>query len=809
MDPRSSPASGVSSNAAAALQEEIYCTSAAVEAFYGTMGRQIWLGNALLLSSAVMTGVMVGIDSYRRRYQHHHFTRFIYLGANTLFLPIISYVVSTLRDSSNDYVNRQVEDGGAMILAALCSSTFHPCMVITWALLVQMAALSTCSVVATDSRREDGKEGPPWELLVRGVWILYLGASITNGRFFHGLFLFRFSPSKENQSVLIALICSKIMFAPFALLFAKIWLKWYSFHKARKSSALGRNPSLVFGYMQQLQQEASSGGMVMTDDEDAPTCPPPLLVMGEDRRQVEMKPWGYVFIRSSSDDNNPAAGWVTLDRIWKLDNNMLPTTALALASASASAAPRLKDLCLSFALFKLLRGRLARYGVVADANTARFFWRSLLLLKDDAGEHDNSRVFRVVSDELSFIHDYYYSSIPVSYAKWWLPLLNIFVSLLSIGYCIVAAYFTLVLADRAHKRGRGQIHCSFWCSKPHALVGEPLYKEFGNSYMDVLPEFVLIAVVLVAEVRDVFSYICSNWTKVALVCHWACALQQPHRHSSSSIHRLAVCLLLKCKCRILNQHWDAGKTGQCSVLVLRPSTGITTALVGGLRRLFHLPDVKGKVKMPAAVKACILKALRSDASSSGRQCLLGNGTASLQWSQAGRSFLWVWSCCNGGSSTSEIILTWHIATCILEFRHSAAHRHDTTEQAFSPTPNQHNKFAATHLSRYCAYLMSWSPELLPDEEAWSRSLYEAVKEDAERVMAGRHPSMPPERSNHQVLKNGVRLGKQLVELVEGEDMAWAVLAGFWAEMILYIAPSSNLEEHKRAIARGGELITLL
>ncbi|CAN6209262.1 unnamed protein product [Urochloa humidicola] len=774
MDPQSP--TGMCSNAA--LQEQTHCPRVAVAAFYNTMGRQIWLGNAMLLASAAMTGVMVGIGSYGRRYRHHRFTRLIFLGANTLFLPIISYVVSTLGDNSNDYVHLQ----SSTTLSALCDSVFHPCMIITWAFLVQIAAINITSVVAIESR-EGHRLRPPPELLLKGIWTFYLSVSITKNRFFHGLF--RFSPSENHEP--LTLICSKIMFTPFALLCAKIWIKFYSFEKARKSFALGRNPSLIFGYMQQLKQQERSrhGGPAAPEY----SLPPPLLVMGEDSRKVEKQPWGYVF----SDLWTPAIdniGLVTLDTVWQLDN-MLPTST-----------PRPKDLCLSFALFKLLRCRFARYDLTnVGSKGLKFFWN--LLLKD--GEHD--MVFRVIADELSFLNDYYYSSLPISYAKCWLPILSILISLLSIGYCVVAGYFIVVFGAQAHKQGRSQIHCVFWCNKMQ-VASESRYERFGSLYFDMVPEFVLLVLVLIAEVREVSSYICSNWTKVALICE--CVKSATLQHPLLGMRKWTVSLLLQCRWKIIN-HWDE-KIGQCSVLLLHPTS--RTTFLGLLRHLFHLPDQKRKVKLPEAVKVCIMDALRR--SDSSNWCHPGNGKTSLYRSQVGKRFLWA---CDG-KGTSDIILTWHIATCILEVRHPY-YRHDT-DQGSSSVTNQH-KVASTHLSQYCAYLMTWSPDLLPDEVAWSKALYEAVKEDAARVLAVRDvigPSTPEaeyqnlvkllsEGSNHSVLRNGVWLGKQFVDLIEGEETAWAILAGFWAEMILYVAPSNNLKGHKKAIARGGELITLL
>jgi len=255
------------------------------------------------------------------------------------------------------------------------------------------------------------------------------------------------------------------------------------------------------------------------------------------------------------------------------------------------------------------------------------------------------------------------------------------------------------------------------------------------------------------------------------------------------------------------KHWD-GKMSQCSVLVLQSRRTSPLVLV---RRLLPLPDHRKKVKVTAAVKVCIINALRSIINGS-----LSNGVESLRRSQVGESFIWA---CDG-KGTSDTILVWHIATCILEVKHPYGH---DKRQGSSPNLDSDHKIVATHLSRYCAYLVTWCPELLPDEDEWSKSLYNAVKEDATCVLAVRAATRPltpeveyqdlvqllSEDSKHEVLKNGVRLGKQLVELVEGEEAAWAMLAGFWAEMILYVSPSKNLRGHSMAIACGGELITLL
>ncbi|XP_045090359.1 uncharacterized protein [Aegilops tauschii subsp. strangulata] len=57
-------------------------------------------------------------------------------------------------------------------------------------------------------------------------------------------------------------------------------------------------------------------------------------------------------------------------------------------------------------------------------------------------------------------------------------------------------------------------------------------------------------------------------------------------------------------------------------------------------------------------------------------------------------------------------------------------------------------------------------------------------------------------SRHEVVNKGARLGKQLVELVQDEETGWHILASFWSELILYVAPSHNIKAHKKARANG-------
>ncbi|KAK3432885.1 hypothetical protein EUGRSUZ_D00393 [Eucalyptus grandis] len=50
-------------------------------------------------------------------------------------------------------------------------------------------------------------------------------------------------------------------------------------------------------------------------------------------------------------------------------------------------------------------------------------------------------------------------------------------------------------------------------------------------------------------------------------------------------------------------------------------------------------------------------------------------------------------------------------------------------------------------------------------------------------------------------------GMQLVNGVKGEGRIWKVLADFWADMMLYVAPSNDTAAHAKYLTTGGEFVT--
>ncbi|KAF8653133.1 hypothetical protein HU200_062577 [Digitaria exilis] len=594
------------------------CSDVVLDGIRKRVIKDVWQVNGLMLFSAIIMGIVVFISVCAPRYRHHPIIGFIFKGANTLFLPIIPIVAAyAVIDSSGTTQSIKIKNE---TVKATRYAALHNFLVVVWTGLVVFVGASTSVAVAGDSREGRNIE-PSTDLLIKAILVSYL-------------------------------IISQL-----SRLSSDLYVHEGSF-------ILGRNPRLIVPYMAQLDgsQEAE------------PVGPPRLIVQEGGPMTLEEEPLGYSYgfgtppgaeqqkrciwrfirrffpERSSIKRINTKKGseLVTLDKIWGSHG-----------CDSFSSTPEAKDLCLSFALFKLLRCRFAKYKVY------------------EAG----------------------------------------FLQVFSIGFCL----FVIAFVSQAlnYYNLDEQITYFVYCYKK----GEPngiSAVGFGYVYLVAVPVYFVLAAVLISEIKELLSHLCSNFTKVALICNYV------HR---TPCPKLVAFVSKHLRCKWLLDPWD-DKMSQCKILVFHPWK--VSVLI---RRLFCMPNQK-KVKVPSKVKKSIIKAVqrlesehpgqalehirlpRSPISSSSTSTATGTQSACDGRADAQ-------SAC-GGRGVADTILAWHIATSILDVK--------------DPRPTDHPgcKTAAIRLSQYCAYLVCYRPELLPDDAEWCKTLQEAVREDAARATSGLH-----------------------------------------------------------------------
>ncbi|RLM68933.1 uncharacterized protein C2845_PM17G13640 [Panicum miliaceum] len=143
------------------------------------------------------------------------------------------------------------------------------------------------------------------------------------------------------------------------------------------------------------------------------------------------------------------------------------------------------------------------------------------------------------------------------------------------------------------------------------------------------------------------------------------------------------------------------------------------------------------------------------------------------------------------------ILTWHIATCYCDM--------------FPPAEeSSSDREVATTLSGYCAYLVAFLPELLAENSLITSMVLQQVLGEAKEAL-GRRRRLSMEAKLRRIqevelpedgaaglrdlttFRKGVRLGRQLEQQQPDALARWKVMVDFWAETILYVAPSDNGE----------------
>uniref|UniRef100_A0ACD6AAU8 Uncharacterized protein n=2 Tax=Avena sativa TaxID=4498 RepID=A0ACD6AAU8_AVESA len=453
-----------------------------------------------------------------------------------------------------------------------------------------------------------------------------------------------------------------------------------------------------------------------------------------------------------------------------------------------SLGPELKDSCLSFSLFQLLSRRFFGYACDESKARAHNFVFGVLLSENQDGATDYNRVFNVIEVELAFMYDFFFTKCALMYYT--SPAITMW-SLVSVFGISITAYITV---------------------RAPVKITQDNSPIVSTIIDDMVITLVILASSALLEFLQLLVYWMGIWGRVSFVCQ---SLREREisdtRASRNKLCRRASCHIITLK-EILakiglhcasNRHYWRHKLGQYSLLDSVQYSWFAYVLHEALRSWASRVGKKaGKsVELPDEVKEALVRSLKRTGGtlSNGKSSLASNGAQHLSW-----ACTWVmhsdtsWS--QRKQNQTHIILTWHIATCYCEML------------ALSPEFKVPFRIA-TKLSKYCAYLVVCAPRFLPGHHYDTRCKFDAAAAEAAAILqrgTGKYEAIKsltvPEETK-KIFESGVKLGKQLEDMEEGNR--WLVLADFWAEMMLYVAPSDNVKEHIEQLARGGEFITHL
>uniref|UniRef100_A0A0E0HY63 DUF4220 domain-containing protein n=1 Tax=Oryza nivara TaxID=4536 RepID=A0A0E0HY63_ORYNI len=610
----------------------------------------------------------------------------------------------------------------------------------------------------------------------------------------------------------------KTVVAMFAVLWSLVLTKLvqrvFNERKAQESLTAAGNTHLIAGYMQHVVENASSG-----DADALARCK--YVVMGEEKLVVhtankkKMKKkrdgggddnvvtitthgCGYGVGRYPNHQSEQkhvnllvdlakSGEVVTIDEI----TNKIKVPDWCCCFTGRRFTDHMHQLCFSFSLFKLLRRRFEHYPMVeAGTKTSKQLLLDKLLAVEGGAA---KKTFRVMRQELDFLDSYYDPGAPVAMSSPWLFIFNYFFSLVFVSTYLVAVIIVLLEMKNAQLSNN-----------------LPLY--FAISIL-------LVATLIAVEFTELLtSYILSNWFMVHLLCLlagdgggliWTWAFKPAIRLFIAGRYLLFYSFqcMLWLSCRGTNV--DTIKIKQVSILrVCEPIHKL----------LSWSPQVKLATDGETAIVKFLEKVVRDSVDDNkDLQCMLSG----LELKK-------------GAETATQVILACHLATELLEMKHvvmvdKKAKKKKATRKMNRDERRDYrlHRGVATALSRYCMYLVARSPELLPDNERWVSDRYgdmkDFLKEASRRRCCCCCPfrlwkcgcwrtvlmDMDADDVADPAAKAGVKLFREL-DKADAASAAWEGLFDFWTKMVVYIAPSNDVEGHASALAgNGGDLITYL
>nr|CAD1830987.1 unnamed protein product [Ananas comosus var. bracteatus] len=451
-----------------------------------------------------------------------------------------------------------------------------------------------------------------------------------------------------------------------------------------------------------------------------------------------------------------------------------------------------KDLCLSFALYKLLRRRFEEYPCAEAGRRQSLDFLLCGLLGDDKDisprdggsveEQKGERVFRVIEDELTFLRDYYFSTIPLMLLNLPFFLLNCVLVFIIPLFCWIVI-FVYIIIDRD-----GILRCLFYLLKNHVTV---------SIWYDPIVTLLLIGTLFLLELAEVGIYVLSDWVMVSLLCHYT--KKQSWLRSASVRFALTAW-------RMVKTYWKRASFEFNQHSVLEPHRR-TLPIFSQLVLRCHFLLVQStllKIVLPRRYLGVRSTPVPKESRAAHRRVCAA--------AERGRGEELLQACKRDG--VAETIIVWHIATSLYEMKHPSSPPSQQQPQQSDDHDAQANRRIAETLSKYCTYLVGLAPELLPDNAEATITVYKAAVKEIRDAILKQHDHKVNNFVRVTIIKNvngtaaerGAELGHQLV-VVRDERLVWKELAEVWTKIVVYIAPSDDVKSHAQALALGGEFIT--
>uniref|UniRef100_A0A0D9VPD9 DUF4220 domain-containing protein n=1 Tax=Leersia perrieri TaxID=77586 RepID=A0A0D9VPD9_9ORYZ len=547
------------------------------------------------------------------------------------------------------------------------------------------------------------------------------------------------------------------LWALWALMVAKFLERIVRFKIANKRYGAS-NTSIVAEYMKHEHDnsnntdiEAGNGEFSMND------CK--YLIVGEtklERTLIDGKAYEAKW--------TPVTNTVTVAKVWECEGKLL--------APEDEGSRKLKDVCLSFALCKLLRRKFA--GVDPSASERK---KSQKLVFDGliTSKIDSERTFRIVQAELGFARDMSFTKYPI---------------LFSCGFPVVSVVlFAATLGVSVWIMVSAILHYRIPLGSTSNLV--------NGKNVDLIITFVIVGMVAAMDICEFFMHLFSDWTKVMVISEYV-------RKRYVQCCLLNYILWFVCHFKIaepigntLGQFnlVDGAKGGCVTQHIVKMYHAMRSFVLLNDDDKYRIMKVKSLRPVPGEVKEAICKALMRNRTelTDGQPleripCMLEKYSKTIK-------------------TAMEVIVVWHVATCHLE-KCPPKKLGESPRQVEEWEQLQKSYKVATALSKYCAYLLFYKPKLM--SSVGNNSVSYTCKTLVEEA------TRPPKTGGGGGGGNGdddnmISKGKVVAQklLKEHGSVAWKELAEFWSEMLILLAPSGSSGAHEKALGDGGEFITHL